>query len=123
MKKKFLAVVITSAMVAGALPGVATAAEDNSGIQTVQNTEDIQEDTLVLTIDESQKEKILSEYGPSDNVFTLNEFIGDDTEIPDPYGKPLTAYGECLEVLDKLIKKLADKLNSFMEEIKWQEEQ
>ena len=46
MKKKFLAVVITSAMVAGALPGVATAAEDNSGIQTVQNTEDIQEDTL-----------------------------------------------------------------------------
>ena len=94
---------------------------DHSSLQF--GREDIQEDTLVLTIDESQKEKILSEYGPSDNVFTLNEFIGDDTEIPDPYGKPLTAYGECLEVLDKLIKKLADKLNSFMEEIKWQEEQ
>ncbi len=77
---------------------------------------DIREDTLVLTIDESQKEKVLSEYGESDNVFTLNEFIEDNTEIPDPYGKPLAAYGECLEVLDKLIKKLADKLNSFLEE-------
>lgn len=80
--------------------------------------EDIQEDTLILTIDEAQKEKILSEYGNPDNVFTLNEFIGDDTEIPDPYGKPLAAYGECLEVMDRLIKKLADRLNSFTEEEK-----
>ena len=89
---------------------------DHSSLQF--DDEDIKEDTLVLTIDESQKEKILSEYGSRDNVFTLNEFIGDDTAIPDPYGKPLTAYGECLEVLDKLIKKLADKLNSLMEEEK-----
>ena len=45
MKRKFLAVVITAAMVAGA-PGLvlaAPAAEDTSEIQTVQQTEDIQE--------------------------------------------------------------------------------
>ena len=53
-----------------------------------------------------------------ENIYTLNEFVGDDTEIPDPYGKPLTAYGECLEVLEKLVKKLADKLNSLTEEEK-----
>lgn len=78
--------------------------------------EEIQEDTLILTIDQSEKEKILAECGLSDNVYTLNEFTGDNTEIPDPYGKPLTAYGECLEVLERIIKKLADKLNSLMEE-------
>ena len=83
---------------------------------------EIQEDTLILTIDQSEKEKILAECDASENVYTLNEFTGDNTEIPDPYGKPLTAYGECLEVLERIIKKLADKLNSLMEEGKWEEQ-
>lgn len=78
--------------------------------------DDIQDDTLILTIDGSQKEKILADYGERENVFTLNEFIGDDTEIPNPYGQPLTAYGECYEVLDRLIKKLANKLNTMVED-------
>ncbi len=95
--------------------------EDHSSLQF--DEEDIQEDALILTIEESQKEKILSEYGHPDHVFTLNEYTEDDTEIPDPYGKPLTAYGECFEVLNRLIKKLAVKLNSLTEEEKWQEEQ
>ena len=56
--------------------------------------ENIMDDTLVLTIDENQKRKILAEYPQIRNVFTLNEFVGDDTEIPDPYGGPLAAYGE-----------------------------
>ena len=78
--------------------------------------ENLQEDTLILTIEESQKNKILSEYGAGYHVYTLNEFVGDSTEIPDPYGQPLTAYGECFEVLRGLIKKLAEKLDSFAEE-------
>lgn len=78
--------------------------------------ENLQEDTLILTIDESQKARLLSEYGRKGNIYTLNEFVGDDTEIPEPYGKPLTAYGECYEVLDRLVAELADKLNSFVED-------
>ena len=78
--------------------------------------ENLQEDTLILTIEESQKHKILAEYGTKYNVYTLNEFVGDDTKIPDPYGQPLTAYGECFEVLRGLIKKLAEKLDSLVEE-------
>ena len=93
--------------------------EGHSSLQL--DPEEIQEDTLILTIDQSEKEKILAECGPAENVYTLNEFTGDNTEIPDPYGKPLTAYGECMEVLEKIIKKLADKLNSLMEEEKWEE--
>ena len=73
--------------------------------------EGIQDDTLVLAVEESQKKKIISEYGNIKNVYTINEFVDDDTEIPNPYGKPLTAYGECYEKLRKLIRKLAEKLN------------
>lgn len=94
--------------------------EGHSSLQL--DPEEIQEDTLILTIDQSEKEKILAECDAPENVYTLNEFTGDNTEIPDPYGKPLTAYGECLEVLERIIKKLADKLNSLMEEGKWEEQ-
>ena len=78
--------------------------------------ENLKDGRLGLTIEESQKNKILSEYGAGYHVYTLNEFVGDSTEIPDPYGRPLTAYGECFEVLRGLIKKLAEKLDSFAEE-------
>ena len=76
----------------------------------------LQDDTLILTIDESEKNKIISEYGEHENVYTLNEFIGDTTAIPDPYGQPLAAYGKCYEVLNGLVIKLAEKINSFAEE-------
>lgn len=46
----------------------------------------------------------------------MNEFVGSDGEIPNPYGKPLTAYGECYEILRELIKELAEKLNYIAEE-------
>ena len=78
--------------------------------------EDIQEDSLVLAIDEAVKEKITAEYGRIKNLYTLNEFAGDDTEIPDPYGQPLPVYGECFEALKKLVQKLAERLDSLAEE-------
>ena len=77
--------------------------------------EDIQEDSLVLAVDGTIKEKLISEYGQINNLYTLNEFSEDDTEIPDPYGQPLPAYGECFEVLKKLVQKLADRLDSLAE--------
>ncbi len=75
--------------------------------------EDLQEDTLVLTMDENQKWKVISEYENIKNVYTLNEFAEEDTEIPNPYGQPLTAYGECYEIISMLIKKLTYKLNAL----------
>ena len=76
---------------------------------------EIAPDILILTMDESQKQKILDEYAGMENVYTLNEFVGDDTEIMDPYGQPLNAYGECFEKLSMLIEKLTRVLNSFTE--------
>ena len=75
--------------------------------------EDLQEDTLILTIEESHKKKILSEYQNIAEVYTLSEFTGVSMEIPNPYGQPLTAYGECYEMISELINKLTKKLNSY----------
>lgn len=80
---------------------------------TALSEAEIQEDILLLTMDENQKGKIISEYGDNGNTFTLREFVGEETEIPNPYGKPLKVYGECLENLSMLINKLTEKLNSF----------
>lgn len=74
----------------------------------------IQEDTLILALNETIKQKILSDYENLENVYTLNEFVGEGKELPDPYGKPLTAYGECYETVTEMIEKLSEKLNSFV---------
>ena len=67
---------------------------------------DIDGNTLVLTMDSQQKEKVLSRFSKLTDVYTLNEFVGDELEIVDPYGGALPAYGLCYEMLRKSIKKL-----------------
>jgi L-threonylcarbamoyladenylate synthase len=76
---------------------------------------EIGEDILILTFEEKQKEKLISEYGNSENIYTLCEFIGEAAELESPYGKPLQAYGESLEKIAVSIEKLAEELNSFTE--------
>ena len=73
--------------------------------------EDIEGNTLVLTMDSGQKEKVLSRFSKGTDVYTLNEFVGDELEIVDPYGGALPAYGLCYEMLRKSIKKLVKILN------------
>lgn len=73
--------------------------------------EDLTEDTLVLTMEESQKWKIISEYENVKNVYTLNEYIGVGNELRSPYGKPLSEYGETYETIKRFIELLANKLN------------
>ena len=72
------------------------------------------EETLILTFEEMQKWKIVTEYEHVKNVFTLNEFIEDDRMVRSAHGQPLVVYGENFELLRELIKKLADKLNKGM---------
>ncbi len=91
-----------------------------SGQMTLENhtsiafsADNLDDDTLVLAMEESQKWKVVSEYENIKNVYTLNEFAEDNIEIPNPYGQPLTAYGECYEIIVRLIKKLTNKLNAF----------
>lgn len=77
---------------------------------------DLEDDTLVLTFEESQKWKIVSDYENVKNVYTLGEYIEDDRSIPSALGQPLVVYGEHFELLREMIKKLATKLNEEAKE-------
>jgi protein-tyrosine-phosphatase len=69
---------------------------------------DFSENTLVITMEETQRQKILSEYtnATEDNTRLLNELVGDELEIMDPYGGSVQTYGLCYEVLKASIEKL-----------------
>ncbi len=75
--------------------------------------EDFTEDTLILTMEHGQMEKILEKYETADpqNVHVLTELVGDELEILDPYGGSLQAYGLCYETMRKTIIKLVKLLN------------
>lgn len=69
---------------------------------------DFTEDTLVITMESVQRQKILTEYqnATEENTRLLNELVGDELEIMDPYGGPIQTYGLCFEVLKVSIEKL-----------------
>lgn len=75
--------------------------------------EDLTEDTLVLTMEHAQMDKILEQYPSAnpDHIHVLTTYVGDELEILDPYGGALPSYGLCYETLRKSIKKLVIKLN------------
>ena len=75
------------------------------------DAEDLNEETLILTFEETQKWKIVSEYVQVRNVYTLNEYIEDERVVPSSHGQPLNVYGENFELLKQLVGKLATKLN------------
>lgn len=72
---------------------------------------DFTENTIVLTMNEKQKETILEDYGPDRTVYTLKEFAGESGDVADPYGKTLVEYEECYVELARLIKKVVYKLS------------
>lgn len=85
---------------------------DNFTSKPLKNSE-ISENTLVFTMERTQKEKVLSHYAnaKAENVHVLTDYVGDELEIIDPYGGSLQSYGLCYETLRKSIKKLVRKLN------------
>lgn len=68
-------------------------------------------DILILTMNHEQKKRLSEKYPNLNNLYTFTEFVGEEEEIEDPYGKPLVAYGKIYEKISKLIDKLTDLLN------------
>lgn len=75
--------------------------------------EDISPDTLILVMEQVQRDKILQQFEDvtEENVQVLTELVGDELEIVNPYGGNLSVYGLCYETLRKSIKKLVKLLN------------
>ncbi len=76
--------------------------------------EDFAQDTLVIVMGNSDRQKILDMFKKADanNVQVLTELVGEELEIMDPYGGTLQSYGICYETLNKSIKKLSALLNN-----------
>jgi protein-tyrosine phosphatase len=84
------------------------------GFTSVQLTEeDLEGDTLTLTMERTQRERLLEMYGTEreEDIQVLTDLVGDELEILDPYGGALPSYGLCYETLRKSIKKLVKLLN------------
>ena len=79
---------------------------DYSSIQLSES--DFSEHTLVITMEESGRQKILSEYenATEENTRLLNELVGDELEVMNPYGGSVQTYGLCYEVLKASIERL-----------------
>ena len=76
--------------------------------------EDIDSETLVLTMTENQKSKVIEQYNPK-NVFTIKEFVNEEGDVVDPYGGDLMDYESCYVDIARLIKKTVVKLNETAE--------
>ena len=68
------------------------------------------ERNLIITIRESQKEKILKEFENTYNVYTLSEYIGSDQTPENPYGGSQSDNGRSFEQLKIMVGQLGDKL-------------
>lgn len=75
--------------------------------------EDFEQDNLIITMEEVQKQKIQETYELPEgmDVEVLTELTGDELEIINPYGGTLQSYGLCYETLNKTIKKLVNLIN------------
>lgn len=73
--------------------------------------DDLDDETLVLTFEESQKWKIVSNFQNVKNVHTLSEYIDDERVVQSAMGQPLQVYGSNFELLKDLMEKLAERLN------------
>lgn len=82
-------------------------------VSTQLSEEDIDDDTLVLTMERVQCQKVLDicSNAKEENVCVLTELVGDELEIMNPYGGTLQSYGLCFETLRQTIKKLVKLLN------------
>lgn len=75
--------------------------------------EDFDEDTLMIVMEQEQRQKLLANYASAyeENVQVLTQLTGDELEILNPYGGVLQSYGLCYETLNKSLKKLVNIIN------------
>lgn len=72
---------------------------------------DFSERTLILVMEDTQKQKIFQEHESVQNTWLLSEYIKMEQEIKEPVGGSLADYGACFELLEALISNLVVVLN------------
>ena len=73
--------------------------------------EDIDGDTLLLTLESRHKSVIRETYENAPHVYTLREYAGESGDITPLYGEPLSVYGQCYTEMELLMRKVLARLN------------
>lgn len=81
-----------------------------NGTSTPLAEEDFNEDTLVLTMDRNEKQKIIEEFDNPVNVYTIMEFAGGSGDIFDPYGGDTDVYALFFESIKSWVTQVEQKL-------------
>lgn len=81
------------------------------GHEAVQLTpEDIDEDTLLLVMEQDQLKKVAELSPRAEHIATVSGFAGFTGDIEPLYGADLPTCGKCFEILQGLVKIIAEKL-------------
>lgn len=75
---------------------------------------DIDDRSLILTMTNQHKRKVIEEYPGAKFVATLKEFAGEEGDVVDPYGLSLIEYEECYAELSRLVKKIVYRLHDII---------
>lgn len=79
--------------------------------------EELVTDSLVLTMTLSEKVKLTEDFSFEDNVYTIGEFVGSDTDMISPVDEE--QYRECFEELVVRVNKVIQKI----EQLYWEDDE
>ncbi|MCI5951548.1 MAG: protein tyrosine phosphatase [Anaerostipes sp.] len=68
--------------------------------------EEITDDTIIITMTEDQKKKVMENYEGFLEVATIYEYAGEIGDIKDPYGKSQEEYECCFLQIQQLVDKI-----------------
>ncbi len=67
---------------------------------------------IVLTMENKHKQYILNHFPDDhDKVFLIGEFVGEGSEVADPYQHGMDAYRRCADQLTRLITLILERIN------------
>ena len=74
---------------------------------------DINSTTIIFTMEEAHRKRVIDKVSRAneDNTFVLSTYVGNELEIPDPYGGSLQLYGLCYESIKKTLEELVNVLD------------
>ncbi len=72
--------------------------------------EEVDEETLILTMTIAQKRRLATDFFINDNAYTIKEFAGEHGDVTDPYGQNTPAYEACFSELFTLMHKVIYRL-------------
>lgn len=72
--------------------------------------EDVDENTLVIAMNFTEKVKLVEDFSLTENVYTLKEFVEEEGDVTDPYGGDEEAYENSYVELKDLLYKMKKRL-------------